>query len=196
MRIRFLHHDLIEILKFTYIVKSNRNDLQNITKMKITFIILLFVAFNSTDLVSNELYEGKIVLKNSIIINAERIFIAKDSVYYSDVETNNKYSISSDELNKLEVNDGTYKVLGLLTGGLVGFTSYYIIVPSDKFDTKESIYSAVVGLVLGGIIGEFTSKTSEIYFGKNLSMNIETQTRTLPFTSRSTYQTLIFTINL
>lgn len=164
--------------------------------MKITFLVLLFIAFNSLSLFSTELYDGKIFLKNNDIINAKRISIVKDTVYYSSLDSNKKYSIASDELVKLEADDGNYKVLGLITGGLVGFSTYYIIVSGDKFDTKESIYSSVVGLVLGGVIGEFTSKTKVIFFGQQLSFNITTQTKTLPFAYTQPYQSLSLSINL
>lgn len=145
--------------------------------MKLTLLILIVIIFNSINILSNEIYEGKLFLKNSIIIEAEQITISNDTIFYKDLESSNRYNIATNELNKLEVLEGNYKTLGLISGGFIGFTTYYLLsnnnlISYNGFDTKDAVVCSVFGLVLGGIIGEFSSRKKDIFFRKQFSLNI------------------------
>lgn len=169
--------------------------------MKIILLVLLVLLFNSIELISHEIYDGRLFLKNNTIIEAERITISKDTVFYSDLNSTNSYNIPVNELNKLEIRNGTYKTLGLISGGFIGFTTYYLLsnnnlISFNGFETTEAVVYSAIGLILGGTIGELTNKTRDIFFSNQFSVNIFTRSYPLMLSNTNTYQVIYLSINL
>lgn len=156
--------------------------------MKTILLIILSVTMCSVRLLADEVYNGNIVLNGNKSIEANNIRIENFNITYSKVGSSSLDTITVDEVEKLTVVAGNYKIHGLLIGGLTGFMTYHIFTPSESMDSKNMVYFSVVGMVLGGVIGEFTYDTMDIELYKNLSMNFDFDIKQMPLTDLSNHQ--------
>ena len=160
--------------------------------MKIIYLVLLFIAFNSGSLFSIEMYDGKIIKTDKNNIDATDIIITRDEIYFKKIGSSIVDSISTSEVKFLKVKDGSYLPYGLVLGGFVGYGIYFGITPSIHLDTQESISFAFIGLVLGGIVGGLTTKTTTLRLYDNFYINLSVKNKELPLINTSNYQILNF----
>lgn len=164
--------------------------------MNTILLILLTFTICSVSLFADEVYDGKIILKGKKYIEAINIQITCDEIYFNRIGSTIVDSISTSDVRFLKVNDGNYLPYGLVIGASVGYGIYYGITPSIYLDTEESIIFAVAGLVLGGVVGGLTTKTTTLKLYNSFYMDLTMKNMNLPLTNEPYYQILNFSLNL
>lgn len=162
--------------------------------MKTLLLTLLSIVFCSISLYANEKYEGKIILTENNNFEATDIIITRDEIYFKKIGSSIVDSISTSDVKFLKVKDGTYLTHGLLLGAIVGYGIYYGVTPSIHLDTQESIYFAFIGLALGGIAGEMTTKTKTLKLYDHFYINISMRNKELPLINIPNFQILNFSV--
>jgi hypothetical protein len=153
--------------------------------MKYILIIMLYFILNSSSF--SETYDGKIVFKADVVIDANDIEVVGDNLLYKKSWKNEKDTVQLSEVDYILSNDKSYALEGAAVGLGVG-TFVYLLV-GDKEDIIS--YLAIPTIVMT-LAGAALTDYKKIDISREVSTSFLNRVSILPQTNVVNYQLLSF----
>lgn len=153
--------------------------------MKYILIIMLYFILNSSAF--SETYDGKIVFKADVVIDANDIEVVGDNLLYKKSWKNEKDTVQLSEVDYILSNEKSYALEGAAVGLGVG-TFVYLLV-GDKEDIIS--YLAIPTIVMT-LAGAALTDYKKIDISREVSTSFLNRVSILPQTNVVNYQLLSF----
>lgn len=157
--------------------------------MKFTLVLILFLVF--TSFLTAETYDGKIVFKADVVLNANDIEVVDDNLVYK-IGLNSKMdTVKLSEVDYLLAYDKSYVLEGVVLG--LGVGSFVYLVAGEKEDLLSyMVVSTLVFTLAGAALVDY----KKIDIAGGLSTSFLNGANFLPQTNVVNYQLVSLSLQL
>lgn len=130
-------------------------------------------------------------------VQVESMTLYKEYVKYINPYTGQEENVKLDDLEMIRTSQGNYAIEGFLLGGLLGVvTPVYSLGDPDVNYGDVALPMAIVGAVVGTIIGINTTKYKTVFHSGSLFVNNFSQSRSIPERLNPTIPLFCLSINI